>query len=265
MSEIIEQPWSGLRHYTPARIGIGRAGSSQPTRVNLQFQRDHARARDAVLQPVDVVALQQALGALNVPVECIQTAAADRRIYLQRPDLGRQLLPGDQDRLRGLAGVAPQPFDIGIVVADGLSSQAVTRHALPLLQALLPLLQRYRVAPLCIATQARVALGDDVGDALGVQLSLVLIGERPGLSAADSLGIYLTWSPRPGRVDAERNCISNIRPDGLDLEAAARTCAYLVDGAFQSRQTGIGLKDQSQTLENTRDQRIPFLRPPVRT
>lgn len=258
MSDLIEQQWATLRQHTPARIGIGRAGVSQPTAVNLHFARDHARARDAVLAPLNAAELQAQLTTLGLPLEWVHSAAVDRRTYLQRPDLGRSLRAEDAERLRQHGCDA---CDIVIVVADGLSSQAVMRHAAPLLRHLLPLLMGYHLAPLCVALQARVALGDVIGAALNARMALLLIGERPGLSSADSLGIYLTWNPRPGRVDAERNCISNIRPQGLDFVAAAHTCHYLVQGAFTRQLTGVELKDQSQTLENAQDQRIPFLRP----
>ncbi len=264
MADVIEQRWAVLRKYTPARIGIGRAGTSQPTRANLQFQLDHARARDAVLMPLDLAELGQGLQTLGMPIESVHSAATDRRVYLQRPDLGRQLPESAFLRLRGLAEQAPQPIDIAVVVADGLSAQAIMAHAQPFLQQLMALLQGYVMAPLCIAEQARVALGDEVGQALKAKLVVMLIGERPGLTAADSLGVYLTWAPARGIVDSGRNCISNIRPGGLDYGAAAQTCHYLVQNAFHKNCTGIALKDQSQTLDSSADQRIPFLRPRIR-
>lgn len=260
MSDVIEQGWSVLREYTPARIGIGRVGGSQPTRANLQFQHDHARARDAVLEPLDSAGLQVALEALGVPVVWAESQAGDRRAYLQRPDLGRLLQEASAVALRALVEAGTTGFDIAVVIGDGLSSRAVMRHATPLLQQLLPMLTPWKLAPVCVAQQARVALADDVGQALKAKLTLMLIGERPGLSAADSLGLYLTWGPTRGKVDSERNCISNIRPEGLDYATAARICFYLVNGAFQRQCSGVELKDQSQTIDNHRDQRIPFLR-----
>ena len=258
MTDPVEPVWAALRTFTPARIGVGRAGCSQTCRSHLQFQRDHARARDAVLAPLDVDGL---IRALALPVVVVESAAGDRGTYLQRPDLGRELRASDREQLRSLAGDADTRFDLALVIGDGLSALAVQRQVPGFLSALLPLLQNWRLAPVVVATQARVALADDVGSALGARMSLLLIGERPGLSAADSLGAYLTWAPQPGRRDAERNCISNIRPEGLDPAAAAQTCAYLIGVALRSCQTGIDLKDHSQTLENTSDLRIPFLRP----
>ncbi|NPU94303.1 MAG: ethanolamine ammonia-lyase subunit EutC [Gammaproteobacteria bacterium] len=256
---LIRNDWSVLREFTPARIGLGRAGTSLPTRVNLQFQLDHARARDAVLAPLDVPGLQMQLGAIGLASQAVKSMAHDRHTYLQRPDLGRTLQSTDARLLRE-QWHGKAPWDIAILVADGLSSLAVERHAVPLLQRLLPLLQpQYRVAPVCVAEQGRVSLGDDVGEALQAKLVLVLIGERPGLSSPDSLGIYLTWQPRRGRTDADRNCISNVRPEGLDYAAAAQTCAYLVAGAFKAGLSGVQLKDQSRVLENTALNAIPFL------
>ncbi len=256
-NNIITNDWSVLRNYTPARIGLGRAGTSLPTQVNLQFQLDHARARDAVLAPLDLAQLQRDLQGIGVASLRVRSAAPDRRTYLQRPDLGRRLLESDWHQLRAQA----EPCDIAILLADGLSSLAVARHALPFLQQLLPLLQpQFRIAPVCLAEQGRVALGDDVGEALQARLALVLIGERPGLSSPDSLGVYLTWQPQRGRTDADRNCISNVRPEGLDYAAAARTCAYLVQGAFRAGLSGVQLKDQSQVLEQAGVGTIPFLK-----
>lgn len=258
-NNLIRNDWSVLREFTPARIGLGRAGTSLPTRVNLQFQLDHARARDAVLAPLDVSALQAQLGAMGLVSQPVRSMAHDRRTYLQRPDLGRTLQSADAGRLRE-QWHGKTPWDVAILVADGLSSLAVARHAAPLLQQLMPLLHaQYRVAPVCVAEQGRVALGDDVGEALQAKLVLVLIGERPGLSSPDSLGIYLTWQPRRGRTDADRNCISNVRPQGLDYAAAAQTCAYLIAGAFKAGISGVQLKDQSRVLENTAMNAIPFL------
>ncbi|HVL01153.1 MAG TPA: ethanolamine ammonia-lyase light chain EutC, partial [Dongiaceae bacterium] len=180
--------------------------------------------------------------------------------YLQRPDLGRSLHPDDAEQLRESRLRRAAPWDIVILVADGLSSLAVARHAAPFLKELKPLLHpRYTMAPLCLAEQGRVALGDDVGEALGAKLVLVLIGERPGLSSPDSLGLYLTWQPLRGLTDANRNCISNVRPEGLDYASAAQTCAYLIGGAFKAGLSGVQLKDQSRVLDNTTNSAIPFL------
>ncbi len=219
--------WTDLRRYTPARVGLGRVGNAQPTAAHLAFAADHAAARDAVMAELDTEALCQALGRR---ARIVRSAAADRQTYLLRPDLGRVLAEG--------TALTPQPGCLVIVIADGLSAVAAQRHAAPLIAALnLP-------AELVIATQARVAIGDPIGAALQAEAVLVLIGERPGLTSADSLGAYLTWAPRPGRSDAERNCVSNIRPDGLPIEAAARKLRWLLGQARSLRLTGVALKDE---------------------
>ena len=227
-----------LRALTPARVGLGRSGPGQTTDDVLAFALDHARARDAVHAALDVDALATAVEGLGHEVLRAASAAPDRRTYLLRPDLGRTLAPGSDLATDG-------PSDLAIVLADGLSAQAVQAHAAPLLAALAPRLRGLALAPVTIAVQARVALGDAVGQALRARAVLVLIGERPGLSSPDSLGAYLTFDPRPGRTDAERNCISNIRPEGLGYEAAARRLAWLVSEALSRRLTGVGLKDES--------------------
>ncbi len=258
MSAITPNSWRSLRRFTAARIGGGRAGNALPTRENLAFALDHARARDAVHQQLDMAALADALQGFELPVIAVHSAAADRATYLQRPDLGRRLLPADRNKLQALAGDA----EIAIVVADGLSSLAVQAHAPALLGELLPLLraQGLRLAPLVLVEQGRVAIGDDIAGALGARLSLLLIGERPGLSSPDSLGLYLTWAPRPGRVDAERNCISNVRPpEGLSYARAAETCLYLCRNALRRQLSGVRLKDDSLTLEGPGSRRVPFL------
>lgn len=259
MPEFTTNSWTQLRAYTDARIALGRAGCSLPTRANLQFQWDHARARDAVLQPLDFSALAAQLTALGLPVEIVASKAENRRCYLQRPDLGRQLQESDWHTLRSLVDPAAA-FNIAIAVADGLSSAAVQAHALPLLQLLIPALKQanYRMGPLCLAQQGRVALGDDIGEALAADLVLVLIGERPGLSSPDSLGVYLTFAPECGRSDAERNCVSNIRPQGQSYQQAAATCEHLIAAAFRKGLSGVQLKDESATLEHEQNYGIPF-------
>lgn len=223
-----------LAALTQARIGLPRAGHALTTAATLAFDLAHARARDAVHADFDTSALQAAFGAIAV-----RSAAPDRATYLQRPDLGRQLPATEAARL------APTGADTAIVVGDGLSATAVARHAVPLIQALLPLLGGALV-PIVAAHQARVALGDSIGAALAVDIVVMLIGERPGLSAPDSLGAYITWQPRPGRLDSERNCVSNIRPPhGLDHQAAATRIAWLVHQARARRLTGVALKDES--------------------
>jgi ethanolamine ammonia-lyase small subunit len=224
-----------LRAFTPARVGIGRTGDSLPTSELLRFQLDHARARDAVHEPLDPA-------SLGVPHVLVRSAAPNRATYLRRPDLGRRLAV-DTQLPRG-------DYDAAFVIVDGLSAPAVHRHAVPLLDAVTPLLESWRLAPLTVALQGRVAIGDEIGARLGARLVVVLTGERPGLTSPDSLGAYLTWDPRPGRTDAERNCISNIRPEGLSYQAAAGTLVFLMSAARSRRLSGVALKDESRYLEH---------------
>jgi ethanolamine ammonia-lyase small subunit len=234
--------WAPLRTTTQARIGLGRTGNSLPTRRVLEFQAAHAAARDAVHDPLDIDKLVERLHGVGIaePLR-VHSRAATRSEYLRRPDLGRT--PADLSRLPNTKA------DIGFVLADGLSPRALTDHAVGMVDALVREFDnRYSIAPLVIATQARVALGDHIGQALGVDTVLVLIGERPGLSVADSLGIYLTHRPAPGRTDADRNCISNIHPpDGLDYRTAAAVAAALVDGARKLGRSGVALKDTTRS------------------
>jgi ethanolamine ammonia-lyase small subunit len=234
-------PWSVLRRHTAARIGLGRAGDSVPTPRLLEFELAHARARDAVHAAVDFDAVRAELGALDTIA--VRSAAPDRATYLQRPDLGRRLDP-DSARL-----LERDDFDAAFVVADGLSARAVHDHAAATLQEVLKRLDGWRIAPVVLATQSRVALGDEIGERLGARLVAVLIGERPGLSAADSLGIYLTAHPRVGRRDSERNCISNIHPpDGLGYRSAAQKLVLLMNEARRLGITGVALKDDVPAL-----------------
>jgi ethanolamine ammonia-lyase small subunit len=233
--------WAPLRTTTQARIGLGRAGNSLPTRRVLEFQAAHAAARDAVHDPLDVDALVGRLHQIGIGETLrVCSRARSRGEYLRRPDLGRS--PAD------LSDLPKAKADIGIVLADGLSPRALTDHGAGMVDALVREFDgRYRIAPLVVATQARVALGDHIGQSLGVTTVLVLIGERPGLSVADSLGIYLTHRPAPGLTDADRNCISNIHPpDGLDYQAAASVAAALVAGARELDRSGVALKDTTR-------------------
>ncbi len=246
---VLDNPWTALREHTPARIALGRVGASQPTDALLTFSLAHARARDAVHEPLQVADLVASLSAEGFDAVTVHSRAADRPTYLRRPDLGRRLDETSVARLDALQGVGetagtPGP-DLVFVVADGLSSLAVTRHAVALLAAVRPLLGALAIAPVIVAEQSRVALGDEVGERLAAGMVAVLIGERPGLSSPDSLGVYLTWAPRVGRSDAERNCVSNIRPEGLDYASAAARLAWLVDGARRLQLTGVALKDDS--------------------
>jgi len=237
-------PWTALRALTPARIALGRAGAGLPTSEVLAFGLAHAQARDAVHDPLDVPRLVDALTASGWPALTLASRAPDRQTYLLRPDLGRRVAAVDLPRL------APAgPCTLAVVLADGLSARALQAQAVPLLDALRGLLDpAWRIAPICVVRQGRVAIGDEIGAALGAQLVAVLIGERPGLSAPDSLGVYLTHAPRVGRTDAERNCISNIRPAGLAVEAAARKLAWHLAAALRLRLTGVGLKDDSDLV-----------------
>ncbi len=219
-----------LRSFTPARVALGRAGNGLPTPELLHFRLDHARARDAVYESLDPA-------SLHIPHVLLHSAAPDRATYLRRPDLGRKLAPD--------AKLEKGDYDAAIVIADGLSAPAVHHHAAPLMHELLPLLKEWRLAPTSVVLQARVAIGDAIGERLGARLVLVLIGERPGLTSPDSLGAYLTWDPRPGRTDADRNCVSNIRNEGLSYALAAHKLHFLLDASRQRRLSGVALKENA--------------------
>jgi ethanolamine ammonia-lyase small subunit len=235
----IADSWLALRRHTPARIAIGRAGFGLPTHAHLDFQAAHARARDAVHAGLDVAALARDIAACGLGSIAVRSAAPDRLAFLKRPDLGRTLAPESVARLSEPM-VAP---DVVIVVGDGLSSVAAERHAVAVLGALCPRLteRSIAVAPVVIATQARVALADQIGELLQARLSIILLGERPGLSAADSLGIYLTYAPRVGRLDSERNCISNVRAEGMSAQDAAVRAFDLVQSMFVHGASGVPL------------------------
>lgn len=238
MSSAITQPGiaAKLRELTPARVGLGRTGVSLATREVLEFQLAHARARDAVHARLDVAALAAAIEHSNrSEVLRLHSAASNRAQYLQRPDLGRQL----NDASCKLLSAQPRGVDLALVIADGLSALAVERHAPALLSQLLPRLAHTCLAPISIVEQGRVAIGDEIGEALGAQIAIVLIGERPGLSSPDSLGAYITWQPRVGRTDAERVCISNIRAEGLSYAQAAGQLERVVHEARTNQLTGI--------------------------
>jgi ethanolamine ammonia-lyase small subunit len=227
--------WRDLRRFTPARVALGRVSNGLPTAAHLEFQAAHAAARDAVHAELNVEQLTADLAAAGLSSTTIHSACPDRRTYLLRPDLGRRLAEGEAARLVPVPGIA-------FVVADGLSATAVQRHAAPLLAQVMPALGA--TGPVVIARQGRVALGDEIGTALGADAVAVLIGERPGLSTPDSLGLYLTWQPRPGRTDAERNCISNIRPEGLPIPDAAAKLLWLIAAMQRLGVTGVALKDE---------------------
>lgn len=238
-------PWLDLRRLTAARIALGRSGVSLPTAEWLRFSEAHAMARDAVHTPLDAAALRDTLVAAGFDSLCVHSAAPDRATYLRRPDLGRRLATASAAQLANIAAAARG--GVVVVLADGLSAAAVAAHALPLLCQLRPglLAQQQPLGMVLVAEQARVALGDEVGALLGAQAVLVLVGERPGLSSPDSLGAYLTWAPRIGRSDAERNCVSNIRPAGLAIDNAAHKIAWLLAAARRLLATGVMLKDDS--------------------
>lgn len=238
--------WRDLRTLTAARIGLARTGASIATGPLLDFKLAHARARDAVHEDLDAERLRSELSVSRLPVLIVDSAATARRDYLMRPDLGRQLSAQAEAALAPYAG----RFDVALVIADGLSARAVQSHAEPVLAALLPVLQGQglSVAPLVIVRHARVAIGDAIARALGASSVAVLIGERPGLSAPDSMGAYLTWQPKPETTDADRNCISNIRPEGIGTADASFRIAHLMRAMRSRRVSGVGLKDESDRL-----------------
>ena len=252
MDPVIPNPWQALRQFTPARIALGRSGISLPTGAQLDFQLAHAGARDAVHRVLDVASLQETLSqvsALGSTCIALHSAADSRDRYLQRPDLGRRL---DAGSLQVLAALTPldAAVDLAIVIADGLSALAIERHAAPLLHSLMQRLapESWSLAPIAIVRQGRVAIGDEVGQLMKATMVLVLIGERPGLSSPDSMGLYLTWAPRVGLTDQRRNCISNVRPAGLSYDEAAYKLHYLMSQARQRQLTGVELKDETPAL-----------------
>jgi ethanolamine ammonia-lyase small subunit len=241
----VNDPWAELRRFTQARIALGRAGHAVPTRVLLEFQLAHAEARDAVHWPWDIRGFAEAAGELGSEVLVLETPVSSRAEYLRRPDLGRVLSEPSRARLEQAGN---RGAGLALIVTNGLSSIAVERHGLPLLQAIVEgaRARRLSLAPLVLVADGRVALSDEIGHALGARLAVIAVGERPGLSAADSLGLYLTYGPRPGNTDAGRNCISNIRPpEGLGYEAAAGKLMYLVEEALRRGLSGVGLKDEA--------------------
>lgn len=253
---VVENPWERLNAFTDARIGLGRAGVSLPTSKLLAFQLAHAQAQDAVHCPLDVEALSteliQALDLSEAPLR-LHSHAQDRAMYLQRPDYGRRLNDETREYLREhlqQAAVSKQRFDLAVVVVDGLSALAVQQNSAPFLSALYKMLSsdaaNWQLAPLTIVEQGRVAIGDEFGGLLNADAVLVMIGERPGLSSPDSLGLYLTWAPEPGLKDDRRNCISNVRPAGLQIEEAARRFFLLLKEARQLKLSGVKLKDRSE-------------------
>lgn len=231
-----------LGRFTPARVGLARAGASIGTTAQLEFQLDHALARDAVHARLDiarVLAGVERLGLTSIALRsAVEAGPGERQTYLRRPDLGRRLGATSVGALQRTS----LPLDVVFVIADGLSALAVERHAVPLLSAVLNAIHpAWNVGPVCVVNQGRVAVGDEIGERLGAQVVVMLIGERPGLSAADSLGVYVTWAPRIGRTDAERNCISNIRGEGLGYAEAATQIVSVLEAARRAGMTGVAL------------------------
>ncbi|MFM0212934.1 ethanolamine ammonia-lyase subunit EutC [Paraburkholderia sediminicola] len=246
MSDFLEKnPWNALRQFTNARIALGRAGNSLPTAPLLAFNLSHAQARDAVHHPLDTDVLHEQLRAQSFSTLDVHSAAPDREHYLRRPDLGRRL--SDESRV-ALGQLTVDSPEVVFVIADGLSAFAASKQSIPLLKAVIPRLADWKIGPVVVARQARVALGDEIGELLDAKLIVMLIGERPGLSSPDSLGIYLTYAPKVGCSDAQRNCISNVRPEGLDYPVAAHKLHYLLTHARRLGLTGVGLKDDSDAL-----------------
>ena len=244
MTQLVENAlWLALRRYTQARIGLGRAGDSLPTQALLEFGLAHAQARDAVHLALDTDGLIRELRTAGFESLLVHSCAPDRLHYLRRPDEGRRLSEASRTALN--AAPAARGAELLFVIADGLSAIAVLRHAVPLLAAMRPRLAGWNIAPIVVAQQARVALGDEIGELWQAAQVIVLIGERPGLSSPDSLGVYLTYAPRVGRTDAERNCISNIRGEGLSYADAAYKLGFLIDAARRLRCSGVALKDDS--------------------
>jgi ethanolamine ammonia-lyase small subunit len=241
--EITHDPWSALRRYTDARLALGRVGASQTTDQVLAFSMDHARARDAVHLPLNADRLAAALAEAGFASLRAHSDAANRAQYLKRPDLGRRLAP--EYRARLAAADLPAADRLTLVVADGLSARATTEHAVPMLLALRARPMRWNLDAVVIATQARVALADEIGELRGAEAVVILLGERPGLSAPDSLGIYMTYAPRRGRSDAERNCISNVRAAGLSYAEAAYKLHYLLEQSRLGGRSGVTVKDSS--------------------
>lgn len=249
---VVTNPWDKLRKFTPARIALGRAGTSLPTKPHLEFQLAHARARDAVHHELDVARLDAALVTRGLETRVLHSAAATRPEYLQRPDKGRRLDEASRQALSGMTR-PDGGYDVAFVIGDGLSSFAIEENAAAFLDAMLPPLraQDWLIAPLVVVKEARVAVGDEIGELLGANIVVVLIGERPGLSSPDSMGIYMTLKPRVGLTDESRNCISNVRREGLSYDLAAHKLLYLMTEARKRGLSGVQLKDEADAPTDT--------------
>lgn len=244
---VVDNPWTRLRKYTPARIALGRTGTSLPTKPHLEFQLAHARARNAVHHELDIAKLESELAGRSIDTRILHSAAESRSEYLQRPDKGRRLDEPSRQALVELAG-QNEKYDAVFVIGDGLSSFAIEENAIPFLDKILPPLKElgWRLAPMIVVKEARVAVGDEVGELLSAGIVVVLIGERPGLSSPDSMGLYMTFNPKIGLTDEARNCISNVRHDGLSYELSAHKLLYLMTEARKRGLSGVGLKDEAE-------------------
>ncbi|QOQ75156.1 ethanolamine ammonia-lyase subunit EutC [Pseudomonas poae] len=252
--DLPDNPWLELRRLTPARIALGRTGTSIPTNAQLDFQFAHAQARDAVHLPFDHEGLSSQMAERGRDSLLLHSAAVDRHMYLQRPDLGRRLSDESAQRLREYAAANPGGVDLAVVVADGLSALAVHKHTLPFLTRMEEQThaEGWSLSPVILVEQGRVAVADEVGQLLGAKMVVILIGERPGLSSPDSLGLYFTYNPKVGLTDAYRNCISNVRLEGLSYGMAAHRLLYLMKEACRRQLSGVNLKDEAQvqTIES---------------
>ena len=237
--------WHPLKAFTAARIALGRTGTAIPLKEVLEFKLAFAFAKDAVYSALDTEGLEQKLKVLGIPIYTLQSKAATRSEYLQRPDWGRLLDDTSIDLLKN--NRYDTSYDVAIIIADGLSATAINKHAFPVVDLLIKALKsmNYTIAPLAIVKQGRVAIGDETGFGLNAQMSVVLIGERPGLTSPDSMGAYLTFNPKPGLTDESRNCVSNIRPEGLSYELAAHKILYLIQEALRLQLSGVELKDRN--------------------
>lgn len=246
-NSFIPDAWGSLKAFTNARIALGRTGVATPLKEVLDFRMCHAHARDAVYSILKVDELTASLQQFQMPIITVNSKANDRTAYLQRPDLGRKLNDASANNLKNETS---HSADVAIIIADGLSATAINEHAVHVVKKLIPLLKQsvLTIAPLVIAEQARVAIADEIGSILQARLSLILIGERPGLSSPDSMGAYITYQPSPGKTDESRNCISNIRPEGLGYDLAAAKIAKLIKVSLLLKLSGIRLKDEEQNL-----------------
>ena len=246
-NSFIPDSWGSLKAFTKARIALGRTGVATPLKEVLDFKMCHAHARDAIYSVLKLTELEESLRQFQSPAIIVASRAGDRSVYLQRPDYGRKL---DKSSVNNLKNESGYSVDVSITIADGLAATAINKHAVPVLKKLIPLLKQsvLTIAPIVIAQQARVAIADEIGSLLNAKLSLILIGERPGLSSPDSMGAYITYNPSPGTTDESRNCISNIRPEGLSYQLAAEKITTLVNASLQLKLSGILLKDDNSQL-----------------